>query len=108
VKSDTRIVMGFTIAGLLVPFCMLLVWRLTYQDHGVWTLTSFNRIAKILWSGARFAYIGHIGPWDWGEVVRRFLKSELINALVYAGAGVIVVCIVRVARSYRNRTPVER
>jgi hypothetical protein len=108
VKSDTRIVTGFTIAGLLVPFCMFFVLRLANQDHPVLTLTTFNRIADILWPGARFEYIGHIGPWDWGEVVRRFLKAELINALVYAAAGVIVVCGVRAARFYRNLPSVER
>ena len=108
VKSDTRIVTWFTIAGLLVPFCMFFVLRLATQEHPVLTVTSFNRLADILWPGARFAYIGYIGPWDWGEVARRFLKSELINALVYAAAGVIVVCIVRVARSYRKRPLVEQ
>jgi hypothetical protein len=107
VKSDTRIVTWFTIAGLLVPFGMFFVWWLANRDHPVLTVTSFDRIADILWPGRRFAYIGYIGPWNWGEVVSRILKDEMINALVYAAAGVIVVCIVRVARSYRNRSSVE-
>src|ERR1700730_15019882 len=107
-KSDTRIVSGFTAVGLLVPFCMFFVFRLASQEHPVLTVASFNRLADIVWPRARFAYIGYIGPWDWGEVVRRFLKSELINALVYAAVGVIVACIVRVARFFRNPPSVAR
>lgn len=108
VKSDTRIVTGFTIAGVLVPFCMFFVWRLANQDHPVLTLTAFNRIADILWPGRRFAYIGYIGPWEWSELIRRLLKDEVVNALVYAAVGVIVVCGVRAARFFRNRSSVER
>ncbi len=107
-KSDTRIVLGFTAVGLLVPFCMFFVWRLANQDYPVLTLTTFNRIADILWPGRRFAYIGYIGPWSWSEMIRRLLKDEVIDALVYAAAGVIVVCIVRVARLLGNRPFVAR
>ena len=60
-------------------------------------MNSANGLADIVFPGRRFAYVSYVGAWDWGIVIGRFLKAEMINGLIYAAVGVVVAIGARVA-----------